>query len=372
MHGGLDLHKLNKMDLKKIKKVLSLYSGKRVFLTGHTGFKGVWLSYLLKEIGAEVRGFSLEPSTLPNHFDLLHMRDKIDHIEGDIRDHYALERAIKDFQPEFVFHLAAQALVRESYNNPINTFETNIMGSINLLEVVRNCISVRSLVYITSDKCYENVEWIWGYRENDKLGGHDPYSASKGAAEIVFSAYEHSYFSTKENFGAATARAGNVIGGGDWSDDRIIPDCIRAIENDTPIVLRNPGATRPWQHVLEPINGYLTLGYSLYHNPKFFKGSWNFGPSVSQVRTVEEVAKSIIQHIQKGSIKIEDLITNHHEANLLQLNCDKAIQLLEWSPMWSANKALEMTAKWYKSYMLNEDIESITMNQIKDFFKGAL
>ena len=350
-----------------IKKTFSLYSGKRVFVTGHTGFKGTWLVSLLKELGAEIKGYALEPLSTPNHFDLLDLKNNIEHVFGDIRDLQNLNTAIQNFKPEFVFHLAAQALVKESYKNPVNTFDTNIMGSINLLEAVRKCDSVRSLVYITSDKCYENVEWPWGYRENDPLGGQDPYSASKGAAELVFSAYARSYFSSRTNFGAASVRAGNVIGGGDWAADRIIPDCIRAIENNTPILLRNPKSTRPWQHVLEPINGYLLLGARLYSNPNHFEGSWNFGPATSKTPTVEQVAKMLIKYIGKGAIKIEETFNKQHEANLLQLNCDKAEQLLGWCPKWDVEKTLARTAEWYKVYMDGRNIENITKEQIYDY-----
>jgi len=243
------------------------------------------------------------------------------------------------------------------------------MGSVNLLESVKKCDSVKSLVCITSDKCYENSEWIWGYRENDQLGGHDPYSSSKGAAELVFSAYSRSFFSVRENFGSATARAGNVIGGGDWANNRIIPDCIRAIEANLPIKLRNPKATRPWQHVLEPINGYLMLGALLYSNPSAYSGAWNFGPSTSEVRTVSQVANDIIKYIGKGSIEIEKTQEHQHEANLLQLNCDKAKQILGWSPRWDSMKTISSTAKWYKVYLEGGDIESITKEQIYDFYK---
>jgi len=346
-----------------------IYRNKRVLITGHTGFKGTWMTLLLKEMGAEICGFSLDPVTEPNHFDLLNLESEINHVVGDIRNASTLNKVMQDFQPEFVFHLAAQALVKESYTNPANTFDINIMGSVNLLEAVRECKSVRSLVYITSDKCYENVEWIWGYRENDQLGGHDPYSASKGAAEIVFSAYERSFFSQRKTLGAATTRAGNVIGGGDWAANRIIPDCIRSIQSSTPIKLRNPNATRPWQHVLEPINGYLALGAKLYNNPEIFKGSWNFGPSTSQIRTVEEVANSIVQSLGKGVVEVELTDKNQHEANLLQLNCDKAHQLLGWSPVWNVEKTLNMTAEWYKVFINNGDINAITKSQIQDFYK---
>ena len=345
-----------------------IYRNKKVLITGHTGFKGTWMAFLLKEMGAEVCGFSLAPVDTPNHFDLLNLKNDIKHIVGDIRDADALNRAIQDFQPEFVFHLAAQALVRESYANPVNTFDTNIMGSVNLLEAVRKCNSVRSLVYITSDKCYENVEWVWGYRENDQLGGRDPYSASKAAAEIVFSSYARSFFDQCPSLGAATTRAGNVIGGGDWAVDRIIPDCIRAIEAGEPIFLRNPGATRPWQHVLEPLAGYLMLAQRLYEDPKCWGGSWNFGPSTDEVRTVQNVAKVIIAHFGKGSIEVVESQTQPHEARLLQLNCDKAHQLLEWSPQWHVEKTLEATALWYKTVINGGNAEQITRSQIHEFF----
>jgi CDP-glucose 4,6-dehydratase len=350
-------------------QILSSYKGKKVFITGHTGFKGSWLSYLLTELGAEVRGFSLEMDTNPNHFSLLNLKNKIDHIVGDITDISSLKIALNEFQPEIVFHLAAQAIVKYSYDEPIKTFNTNIMGSVNLLDSVKSCESVKSLVFITSDKCYENLEWVWGYRENDQLGGHDPYSASKGAAELIFSAYSRSFFEARNNLGTASARAGNVIGGGDWAINRIIPDCIRAIEKNIPIKLRNPNATRPWQHVLEPINGYLMLGALLYSNPDFYSGSWNFGPSTSEIRTVNEVANAMIEYIGKGSIEIENLQEINHEANLLQLNCDKAKQFLGWSPRWGSDKTISSTAQWYKVFLEGGNIESITKSQIYDFFQ---
>ena len=233
-------------------------AGKRIFVTGHTGFKGSWLTFLLVELHCEVMGYALSPRG-PSHFEMLNMREKIVHIEGDIRDGAALFEAMSSFQPEYVLHLAAQALVKLSYEDPVLTFDTNVMGSVNLLEAVRHCNSVCSLVFITSDKCYENSEWIWGYRENDRVGGRDPYSASKGAAEIVFSSYARSFLNERNGLGAVSVRSGNVIGGGDWAVDRIVPDCIRAIEKVRPIKLRHPEATRPWQHVLEPLSGYLHL-----------------------------------------------------------------------------------------------------------------
>ena len=350
----------------------SIYRNKRVFITGHSGFKGSWMTLILKKLGAEIRGFSLKTNTSPNHFDLLDLSNSIDHIEGDINNFGHLNKSINEFNPDFIFHLAAQPLVKESYSNPIETLNTNVMGSVNVLESVRNCNSVRALVFITSDKCYENVEWIWGYREVDRLGGHDPYSASKAAAEIIFSSYQRSFFNNKDNFGAASARAGNVIGGGDWSADRIIPDCIRSIEKNIPIVLRNPRSTRPWQHVLEPLSGYLILGSKLYKNPKSFCGSWNFGPNISDFKNVQYVANEIIKKMKKGTIEISTNTDNHHEANLLQLNCDKATQLLNWAPRWSVDKTIEETAKWYSLYLEGKDIKKISLDQLRDYFNGEL
>lgn len=351
-----------------MKKALDGYAGKKVFITGHTGFKGTWLTCLLNQVGAEVTGFALPPEPGPNHFEMLNLQSKIRHIEGDIRDAKALNIALNEAQPEYVFHLAAQALVKLSYADPVGTFDTNVMGSVNLLDAVRQCDTVRSLVYITSDKCYENVEWVWGYRENDALGGRDPYSASKAAAEIVFSAYARSFLTSRTDLGAATTRAGNVIGGGDWAADRIVPDCIRAIENGAPIQLRSPNATRPWQHVLEPLSGYLLLGAKLREYPNQFSGSWNFGPSTTEVRTVYDVAKSIIEHLGRGSIEIDGSQIHHHEANLLQLNCDKAHQLLGWHPRWNVDKTLSATAEWYKAILNGGNAEAITGAQLNDYF----
>ena len=351
---------------------LEFFRGKRVFVTGHTGFKGTWLTFLLKELGAEVMGFALKPEPGPSHFMLLGMEDKINHVVGDVRDAAHVNDAMQSFQPDIVFHLAAQALVKKSYEAPTITFDTNVMGSVNLLDAVRQCSTVRSLVYITSDKCYENVEWVWGYRENDQLGGHDPYSASKAATEILFSAYSRSFFASRPDLGAATARAGNVIGGGDWAADRIVPDCIRAIENKLPIKLRNPNATRPWQHVLEPLSGYMMLATKLYEEPKRYGGSWNFGPSTSEVRTVHDVAKSIVQTLGRRTIDIVGPQDHLHEAHLLQLNCDKAHQDLGWHSRWGVDKTFLTTAEWYKAVMAGGDVESITRAQLQDFFPELL
>jgi CDP-glucose 4,6-dehydratase len=346
----------------------NFFYNKKIFITGHTGFKGSWLAFLLNEFGSDVMGFALPPNSGINHFDLLGLDKKIKHVEGDISNASFLADKMNEFEPDIVFHLAAQALVRKSYEDPITTFSTNTMGSVNLLEAVRQSQSVKSLVYITSDKCYENLEWIWGYRENDKLGGRDPYSASKAAAEIVFSSYARSFFSSRPSLGAASSRAGNVIGGGDWASDRIIPDCIRSIEADKPIRLRNPAATRPWQHVLDPIAGYLLLAVKLYEEPQLYGGSWNFGPFTHDVRTVQNVAEKIIDHLGKGFIEIDKSESQAHEARLLQLNCDKAHQLLGWYPRWDADQTLKATALWYKIVMSGGNAEKITRSQIYEFF----
>lgn len=356
------------MDFVNMKKVLSAYSGKRVLVTGHTGFKGAWLTFLLTELGADVTGYALPPESGPSHFNMLKLDRRIHHVEGDIRDREKIRAVLNDAQPEFVFHLAAQALVKRSYVDAVDTFETNVLGSVNLLDAVRQCQAVRSLVYVTSDKCYENVEWVWGYRENDRLGGHDPYSASKAAAEIAFSAYQRSFFASRPGLGAATTRAGNVIGGGDWAADRIVPDCIRAITTGDAITLRHPHATRPWQHVLEPISGYMLLGARLRENPADFGGSWNFGPSTSEVRTVADVANLMLRYLGKGTLQIAEQQVEHHEATLLQLNCDKAHRLLNWHPRWNVDKTFVATAEWYKVALEDGDIEGITRAQLTEYF----
>ena len=307
---------------------LGSLSGKRVFVTGHTGFKGSWLSFILSELGAEVMGYALAPDTSPNHFALLKLERRVRHVIGDTRDLARLDEHLRSFEPEYVFHLAAQPLVRQSYDDPIGTLQTNVLGSAHLLEAVRHCESVRSLVYVTSDKCYENVDWVWGYRESDRLGGHDPYSASKAAAELVFSAFTRSFFSSRKRLGAAT---------------------------------------RPWQHVLEPLSGYLLLAASLYEHPNAYGGAWNFGPTTQEVRTVHDVATAIIQQLGRGTIAPASSMDGQHEASYLQLNCDKAHQLLGWYPRWSVGKALEATAQWYAAVFGGAEAERITRAQIKDY-----
>lgn len=350
---------------------LKTFSGRRVLVTGHTGFKGSWLALLLSGLGADVMGYALAPAYPESHFERLGLEKRIRHVEGDVRDLAALNKAVQSFKPEFVFHLAAQALVRESYSDPKSTFDTNVGGSVNLLEAVRACDSVRSLVFVTSDKCYENVEWIWAYRENDALGGRDPYSASKAAAEIVFSSYLRSWFTTHPHLGAASVRAGNVIGGGDWAADRIVPDCIRALVDKQAIVLRNPAATRPWQHVLEPISGYLKLAAYLYDAPHQYEGAWNFGPPVGDARTVLDVAKHLATQFVDGQVVVEASTNKLHEANLLQLNSDKARQMLQWSTRWDFEQTLQATGNWYQQVLLQgKDAAEVSLAQIKEYYGG--
>ena len=346
---------------------LEAFRGKRVLITGHTGFKGSWLSLWLHLHGAEVFGFALPPEGDSAHFSALQLAERIDHTVGDIRNVAQLASVFNRVQPEAVFHLAAQALVRRSYRDPIETFSTNVTGSLNVLECVRHSDSVKALVFVTSDKCYLNQERQAGYSEDDKLGGHDPYSASKAAAELAFATYNASFFATKSNFGAASVRAGNVIGGGDWSEDRIIPDCIRALRAKDAIILRKPQATRPWQHVLEPLSGYVTIGAGLFQNPSKVNGSWNFGPPENAVHTVHEVAEKCVEHWGSGSIEIQSNPNDPHEASLLQLNCEKAHAQLGWNPRWGFDRTLQETVSWYRSVVGGANVFNTTQQQIKEY-----
>ena len=351
------------------KDLFSLFKGKRIFITGDTGFKGSWLSLWLSELGAEVLGYALPPERDNDHFNLLKLDKIITHIDGDIRDLNLMKNVFDEFQPQFLFHLAAQSLVRRSYKEPKLTFETNIQGSVNILELIRMSKSLRSVIYVTSDKCYKNNEWLWGYRENDNLGGHDPYSASKAGAEIVFSSYNDSFLSEKENLGVASVRAGNVIGGGDWAPDRIVTDTMLSLINNNTIIIRNPESTRPWQHVLDPLCGYLTLSAKLFEEPKKYSGSWNFGPKVESIKTVHELTEKIINYWGKGKIKVIKETNEPHEAGLLHLNCDKANQLLKWYPHWDFDKAVYETARWYKEFCEHKPALQITMSQINEFME---
>lgn len=347
------------------------YAGKRVLVTGHTGFKGSWLSIWLKELGAEVMGYSLTPPSEPNNFTICKLDTRLQHIVGDVRDFEHLRCAISDFQPEIVFHLAAQALVRYSYDVPKTTLETNIMGTINILESIRTTQSVKAFVLVTSDKCYENREQVWGYKENDPMGGDDPYSASKGAVEIVFRSYLRSYFEKNPELGAASVRAGNVIGGGDWGRDRIVPDSVVALSRQEPILVRNPRAIRPWQHVLEPLSGYLWLGARLLEDPKKYSGGWNFGPADSSAKVVGELAAAIVREWKSGEWR--DMSDHNqaapHEAAWLRLSCDKVHVMLPWSATLSFDENIRMTVKWYRHYYENPEsnLYQYCVHQIREY-----
>lgn len=349
------------MDSMVNNSIVHSFSGRRVLVTGHTGFKGSWLALWLARMGAKVCGYALPPESERSHFSLLKLEKLIEHKIGDIRDAASVTRCFNEFQPEIVFHLAAQPLVRYSYAEPKETFDVNVAGSVNILEGCRTTDAVRALVFVTSDKCYRNNEWVWGYRENDPLGGHDPYSASKAAAELVFSAYCDSFFKHRANFGAVSVRAGNVIGGGDWAVDRIVPDCIRALLADQPIRIRNPFSTRPWQHVLDPLHGYLTLAAKLLDDPLTFSGAWNFGPSTTSVKNVKELSELIVYVWGSGSLQIEQQEDAVHEARLLHLSCEKAHQILKWYPSWSATEAILETVSWYRA-VIGEGSNALDMS----------
>lgn len=339
-------------------------------MTGHTGFKGSWLVSWLTQMGASVYGYSLEPAGKPNLFDVLEMYNLVDGNFGDVRDFLRLDGAIKTFRPEIIFHLAAQPLVKESYIDPITTYTTNIVGTVNLLEAARHTKTVRAVVNITTDKCYENKEWHWGYREDEAMGGYDPYSASKGCSEIITSSFIRSFYDSA-GIGLATARAGNVIGGGDWADDRLIPDLVRGLEANSEILIRNPNSVRPWQHVLEPLSGYIRLAELLFNNPIQFSGAWNFGPNDQDAKTVGWIADLVCEAWGTGAHWKMDDNTHPHEAQYLKLDISKARALLGWVPKWSARQAVENTVKWYKHYHSDSDIKKMTFEQIVQYENTA-
>jgi len=342
------------------------YQNKRVLVTGHTGFKGSWLTLWLKELGAKVCGYALAPNTTPNLFEAAHVADGITSVIGDIRDRELLNKTFREFQPEIVFHLAAQPLVRLSYAEPVLTYETNVIGTLNVLEAARACSSVKAFVNITTDKCYENKEVARGYKEDEPMGGYDMYSSSKGCVEILSSSYRRSFLQEDGTFAMATARAGNVIGGGDWAADRLIPDCVRSIEAGKEIEIRNPAATRPWQHVLEPLSGYLRLGHLLYTQGKKYAEGFNLGPNPDSVLTVADVAQQVVKAYGRGSVYVHK--RDHlHEANLLMLDITKANQVLGWWPTYSAGKAIEETVAWYKRFYQGENIRPFTLQQIQNY-----
>jgi len=349
-----------------------IYKDKTVLITGHTGFKGSWLTLWLHDMGAKVIGYSLDAPTKPNHIELLNLN--IISIIADIRDQEKLNKVFEEYKPDIVFHLAAQPLVRLSYENPIETYETNVIGSLKVFEACRK-YNVKAIVNITSDKAYENKEWIWGYRENDPMGGYDPYSSSKGCADLLASSYRNSYFNlndykVKHNTLLATCRAGNVIGGGDWAKDRLITDIMVSVSDSKKVSIRNPYATRPWEHVLEPLSGYLHIGQKLLEEKKEFAEAWNFGPSDEGSITVEEVVKNVKKHWDKIDYEINKDPNQLHEANLLKLDCSKAHILLNWKDVWDSDTTFEKTVKWYKAYY-EEHKKVLTKNDLESYIQDA-
>ena len=341
------------------------WQGKRVFLTGHTGFKGSWLSLWLVSLGAKVKGYALSPPTSPSLFIEANIDSIIDSQIADIRDQDTLHESMTKFSPDILIHMAAQPLVRYSYDEPIETYEVNVIGTAKVLEVARSCPNLKAIVNITTDKCYENDERAEGYKEDDPMGGYDPYSSSKGCAELVASSYRRSFLQD-QGVGLASVRAGNVIGGGDWADDRLIPDILRSFENGSPVVIRNPKATRPWQHVLEPLSGYLILTQGLYEEQKKYAEGWNFGPNEQDVKPVDWILDKMILKWPDSSWKL-DSNSSPHEAGFLKLDISKAKSKLGWSPVWGLSQTLEKIISWHQAWLNKEDMQVICLTEIKEY-----
>ena len=358
------------------KRNVNFWSGKKVFLTGHTGFKGSWLSIWLKNLGTQLVGYSLLPPTKPSLFEIAKVQDGMVSIEGNILDLQYLQKTISNHKPEILIHMAAQSLVHRSYENPVETYSTNVIGTVNVLEAVRQTSNIKVVINITSDKCYENKVQEAGYKEEDPPGGYDPYSSSKGCAELVTSAYRRSFFNTKDysNHGVAlaSARAGNVIGGGDWASDRLIPDIIRSIFDSKTLKIRNPNATRPWQHVLEPLSAYLLLAEKLWTEGPKYAEAWNFGPDDSDIKPVSWIVENFILKWGEKVKWVFDTDQKLHEAQLLKLDCTKAKEKLGWQPHWDINRALEKTASWYKTLKEKKDMKEFTLSQIEEYTKSIL
>ncbi|MEW6183465.1 MAG: CDP-glucose 4,6-dehydratase [Bacillota bacterium] len=345
-----------------------VYKDRTVLVTGHTGFKGSWMVLWLSLLGTKVIGYALDPPTEPSLFNCLNLKDRIVAIKGDICNYNHLKNILEEYRPEIVFHLAAQSLVRCSYLNPVDTFTINVMGTVHLLEAVRQVEGVKALVNVTSDKCYENKNWIWGYRESDRLSGSDPYSCSKSCAELVTKAYIDSFFDQgKLGLSLASVRAGNVIGGGDWSEDRLIPDCIKAFSQNKQVVIRYPNAVRPWQHVLEPLYGYMLLAQRLLQDGPQFMEAWNFGPDNNAAQPVRSIVEQIVEIWGEGASWTTSADEHPPEANCLKLDCGKAKARLGWSPQWDLPFALRQTVEWYKAYYRNKDVFNLTVSQIKSY-----
>lgn len=342
------------------------WRGKRVLLTGHTGFKGSWLSLWLQSMGAELKGLALEPPTTPSLFVEAQVAKGMSSQIGDIRNYEMVYQTVAVFKPEIVIHMAAQPLVRYSYKNPIETYGTNVMGTVHLLEAIRQIGSAKVVVNVTTDKCYENKEWVWGYREEESMGGFDPYSSSKGCSELVTAAYRRSYFK-ETGIALASARAGNVIGGGDWAEDRLVPDILRAFEKNQPVVIRNPHSTRPWQHVLEPLSGYLTLAEKLWHEPDVYAEGWNFGPRDEDAKPVSWIVEHMASKWGDGATWHIDDGIHPHEANYLKLDISKARQRLSWVPRWDLDSALNKIVEWHQGWLANMDVRDLSLEQIHQY-----
>ena len=346
----------------------AFWQGKRVFLTGHTGFKGSWLSLWLVSLGAQVKGYALNPPTSPSLFNEAKVDSIIDSKIGDIRDQDALYKSMTVFNPDIVIHMAAQSIVRYSYDEPIETYEVNIMGTAKVLEAARYCANLKAIVNITTDKCYENDGRSQGYKEDDPMGGYDPYSSSKGCAELVASSYRRSFLQD-QGVGLASVRAGNVIGGGDWAEDRLIPDILRSFEKSRPVIIRNPKATRPWQHVLEPLSGYLILAEKLYKNQKEYAESWNFGPNEQDAKPVDWILNKMTLQWPNSSWKLDGNY-NPHEADFLKLDILKSKSRLGWRPVWGLNYTLEKIVNWHRAWIGKEDIQAICLAEIKEYTRS--
>jgi CDP-glucose 4,6-dehydratase len=344
----------------------SFWRGKRVFLSGHTGFKGGWLSIWLQSLGAEVCGLALAPPTTPSLFEVANVAEGMNSVIGDIRDYETVWSAMRDFQPDVIFHLAAQPLVRLSYSEPVATYATNVMGTVHMLEAARSATQCKAFVNITTDKCYENNEWLWGYRENEPMGGRDPYSNSKGCAELVTSAYRRSFFQGTP-LALASVRAGNVIGGGDWAEDRLIPDILRAFEKNKPVVIRNPCSTRPWQHVLEPLCGYLMLAEKLYSEGQQWAEGWNFGPQEDDAKPVQVIVEQLVAQWGQGASWTIDSGDHPHEANYLKLDISKAKHSLKWFPRWGLSTALDQIVSWHQAWLAGKNMKRECLSQIKQY-----
>ena len=350
------------------------WKGKKVLITGHTGFKGAWLSLWLQDLGAKVIGISLDSPTTPSLYEQANVAKGMISLRQDIRNGEAIKQLFQQHKPEIVFHLAAQPLVRISYREPVETYEINVMGTLHVLEGIRSVDSVRSAVMITTDKCYQNKEWVWGYRETDTLGGHDPYSSSKGAAELLISSYRNSYFPqdkySEHKTAIASARAGNVIGGGDWAEERLIPDIIKAFKNNEKVIIRNPKSTRPWQHVLEPLSGYLKLAEQLEKNGDQYAEAWNFGPAEIDARPVQWIVEKMAKLWGENANWINDKSEHPHEANYLKLDCSKAHMKLNWYPRWDISETLLRIVEWHKLKDVHNNYRKLCLTQINDYMRG--